>query len=218
MAGVQEKMWSKAQVLNYFSRYFLGFAFFEYTIVATSLYLNPAFNLGQVGPVDSMLEGITTDEVYTLYTTIPDERARRVTLWNLLFVRMGAIMQSAWGFAMMWAVVALPFKNRYPFHFIYCWVAFWMSHIDFSYGYGVEIGTDTLAKYEYEPMASRLNNLPFMVFLFLVHGTLAVFSVLEKKSESNLTPVEKIAADEEAPEAPGPVAVTEKDDVLVTAP
>jgi hypothetical protein len=199
----------KAKILNYFSRYFLGFAFFEYTIVAVSLYWNPAFNLGQVGPVDPILEGITQDEVYTLYTSIPDERAKRVTLWNLLFVRVGAIMQSAWGFAMMWAVIALPFKNRYPFHFIYCWVAFWMSHIDFSYGYGVEIGTDTLSKYDYEPMASRLNNLPFMVFLFVVHGTLAVFSVLEKKSESTLTEVEKVdlvTADEEAPKA----AVSEK--------
>jgi len=199
--GVQEQMPTKAKVLNYLSRYALGFAFFEYSIICALCYTNPAFNLGQVGAVDPMLEGITADEVYKLYTTIPDERTRRVTLWNLLFVRMGAIMQSAWGFAMMWAVVALPFKNRYPFHFIYCWVAFWMSHLDFSYGLGVELGTNTLEKYGYEPMASRLSNMP-LVFLFVVHATLAVFSVLETKSESNLTAVEKIAADEEAQKQP----------------
>jgi hypothetical protein len=195
----------KAKYLNYLSRYFLGFAFVEYSIVAGSLYYDPAFNLGQVGAVDPMIEGITQDEVYTLYTSIPNERARRVTLWNLLFVRVGAIMQSAWGFAMMWSVVALPFKHRYPFHFIYCWVAFWMAHIDFSYGYGAELGTSTLDKYAYEPMASRLNNMPFMVFLFVVHGSLAALSLLEKKSESDVTGVEKIT--------PNEVTVKEKEEV-----
>jgi len=150
---------------------------------------------------DSMLEGITTDEVYELYTSIPNEIAKRVTLWNLMFVRVGAIMQSAWGFAMLWSACALPFKNRYPFHFIYCWVAFLMAHIDFSYGYGLEIGTSTLDKYGYEPMASRLSNMPFMVGLLVLHGSLAILSVLEKKAESETT-VEKVA--------PNEVTVTEK--------
>jgi hypothetical protein len=199
---------NKVKVLNGVSRYFLGFAFFEYSFVAANLYYDPAFNLGQVGAVDPIIEGMTNDEVYTLYTSIPNERARRITLWNLLFVRVGAIMQSAWGFAMMWAVVALPFKDRYPFHFIYCWVAFWMAHIDFSYGYGVEVGANTLEKYGYEPMASRLMNMPFMVFLLLVHGTLAALSVLAKKSDSEKsdsaeTPVEKVAVAEDV-ETPVP--------------
>jgi len=206
---------TKAKYLNRVSKYFLGFAFFEYTIVCGCLYYNPAFNLGQVGPVDSMLEGITTDEVYTLYTSIPDERARRVTLWNLMFVRVGAIMQSAWGFAMLWSACALPFKNRYPFHFIYCWVAFWMAHVDFSYGYGLELGTSTLEKYEYEPMASRLSNMPFMVFLFIVHASLAVLSVLEKKADSEATEAGKVAPTE-AFAASETVTVTEKD--VVNAP
>ena len=73
---------NKAKVLNCLSRYFFALALLEYTIVCANLYLNPAFNLGQVGPVDPILEGITQDEVYTLYTSIPDERAKRVTLWK----------------------------------------------------------------------------------------------------------------------------------------
>merc|ERR1719161_541053 len=192
---------TKAKYLNRVSRYFLGFAFFEYTITACALYYNPTFNLGQVGYVDPILEGITSDEVFTLYTSIPNERAKRVTLWNLLFVRVGAIMQSAWGIAMMWSVYALPFKHRYPFHFIYCWVAFWMAHIDFSYGTGSELGVATLDKYGYEPDPARLSNMPFMVFLLVVHGSLATLSLLEQKSESNKTDVEKIMPDEEAPAA-----------------
>jgi hypothetical protein len=193
---MEKIMPTKEKYTDRVSKYFLGFAFFEYTIVAANLYWNPAFNLGQVGAVDPIIEGITNDEVFELYTSIPNERARRVTLWNLLFVRVGAIMQSAWGFAMMWSCIALPFKNRYPFHFIYCWVAFWMAHIDFSYGTGTEIGTNTLEKYGYEPMASRLNNMPFMVFLLLVHGSLATLSVLQMKKESNAADAEKIAPTE----------------------
>jgi hypothetical protein len=191
---------NKAKVLNGVSRYFLGFAFFEYSYICSNIYYNPAFNLGQVGYVDPALEGITSDEVYTLFTSIPNERARKVTHWCLLFFRMGAIMQHGLGIAYMWSAYGLEFKNRYPLHFIYCWVAFWMSHIDFSYGWDFEVGANTNEKYGYEPMASRRSNIFFMIFLLLVHGALGVLSVLESKAEPAPTGLAKVAfaADEEA--------------------
>jgi hypothetical protein len=185
----------KAKYLNYLSRYALGFAFFEYSIVAANLYYDPAFNLGQVGAVDPILEGITSDEVYDRYAAILDERTRRVTYWNLIFVRVGAIMQSALGFCYGYAI-SQPFKNRFPFHCIYCYVGFMMSHIDFSYGLGLEVGTSTQEKYGYGPDPGRLNNIGFMLFLLVVHGSLAVFSFLDKKAESNATEVTVMTAEE----------------------
>lgn len=173
---------SKAKCLNYVSKGFLMVALFEYTLVCANVYLNPAFNLGQVGAADKELNGLTADEVYKLYTAIPDERTKRLTHWSLVFVRVGAIMQSALGFAYGWALFTLPFHKRYPFHFIYTYVAFMMSHIDFSYGNGMELGTDTLGKFGYQAQAFRLNNMPFMIFLLVVHVTLGILSLLEKKS------------------------------------
>lgn len=182
----------KAKYLNGVSRYFLIFAVIEYQFVAVQNYMDGAFNLSQVGGVDPALEGLTKDEVYELYTSIPNERAKRLTFWNVLFVRVGAIFQSTWGFAMLWAAIALPYKNRYPFHFLYCWVAFLFMTMELSLASGVAVGADILEKYDYEAESGRYTNAGFMMFLLLVHMTLAVLSVLEKKSDSKQTDVEQV--------------------------
>merc|ERR1711939_1105788 len=113
------------------------------------------------------------------------------------------------GFAYGWAMFTLPYKNRYPFHFIYVYVTSMMTHNEIQYGYGMEVGTSTQEIYGYEPQAFRLNGIPGILFLVILHLTLGVRSLLEKKKES----ADKVA--------PGEVSTVKEEPVkgtLVSAP
>jgi hypothetical protein len=192
---------NKVKCLNCLSKFWLTLAMVEYALVNALVYTNPVFNLVNAGATDPNLAGLTADEVYTGFAAIPDERIKRITHWALVFCRLGAIMQSALGFAYGWAMFTLPYKNRYPFHFIYVYVTSMMTHNEFQYGYGMEVGTDTSEIYGYEPQTARLNSIPGILFLLILHLTLGICSLLEKKAESSKeTTVEKIAPTEEKAE------------------